>query len=50
VNRPKDLKPEDDPREGWARAYAQAYCTSAGLIWRDLTGHGIGIDAAIELP
>src|SRR5215472_15842167 len=31
-------------------AHAHRLVTNAGLIWRDLTGQDIGIDAMIELP
>ena len=33
-----------------AVAYAHRLVTNAGLMWRELTGQDIGIDAVIELP
>jgi hypothetical protein len=33
-----------------AVAYARRFDTNAGLIWREITGQDIGIDAIVELP
>jgi hypothetical protein len=33
-----------------AVAYAHQLATSAGLIWREITGQDIGIDAVLEMP
>jgi hypothetical protein len=39
-----------DRHERAAVAYAHRFVTNAGLIWREITGQDIGIDAIIELP
>jgi len=31
-------------------SYAHQLATSAGLIWREITGQDIGIDAVLEMP
>ena len=31
-------------------AYAHRLTTNAGIIWREITGQDIGIDAILELP
>src|SRR6266851_7376806 len=33
-----------------AVAYAHRQATNAGLIWREITGQNIGIDAILEMP